>query len=470
MPKLLTKDLPQLLLPHIKASAQGMGMQELHGLFHTMVSRRSLQRQLQAMVEAGKLALEGRGRSIRYVVAGVKPGTYRLAVDVDWSSQMVVADIRNATFYVPMSADSNAVRDYVRQPVEQRMRVTYQEAFLEAYQPNVTSYLGAERCAMLRLIGTIPDGDIPPGTRTQRLMRRLIVDLSWASSRLEGNTYGLRDTRQLIEEGLEAEGSAKDETTMILNHKSAIQFLIDNRSTIGYDLLTIRELHVHLAQGLLHDDRDIGAVRKNVVHIQGSAYTPLADPITLDTLLRKILNKASAIEDPFEQAFFFMVHMPYLQPFADVNKRVSRLGVNIALIKNGLCPLSFVDVPDRSYIDAMLGVYELQRIDLLRDVFMWGYEHSCVRYLSLRTEETAVEFDRVRLRVPVEQSVRYIVMNNLKPTTENIRGIVRILVEEADIDITVSYVAEKLRRVDEFLRIYRLTLADYDAWTNRTKE
>ena len=85
-----------------------------------------------------------------------------------------------------------------------------------------------------------------------------------------------------------------------------------------------------------------------------------------------------------EQAFFAMVHLPYLQPFEDVNKRVSRLAANLPLIRQNLCPLSFVDVPERAYIDAILGVYELNRIELLRDVFIWAYERSCARYGAVR--------------------------------------------------------------------------------------
>lgn len=468
MPKLLTKELQHFLLPRIQASDGGLSMRELHSAFQAMASRRSLQRQLHQLVETGKLAVDGRGRSVRYVMAGVEPGTYPLAVDLDWSQRMVVADIRNASFYVPLSTQSETIRDYVRQPLEHRANVAYNREFLDAYVPNVTSYLGAERCALLRHLGTIPEGDVPPGTRTQRLMRRLIVDLSWASSRLEGNTYGLRDTQQLIEDGREAVGSAKDETTMILNHKGAIQFLIEHRDIIAYDLPTIREVHKRLSVGLLNDPRDIGSVRQRVVHIEGSAYTPPGDPTTLYTLLQQILQKANDIQDPFEQAFFFLVHLPYLQPFADVNKRVSRLGANIALIKNGLCPLSFIDVPDRAYIDGTLGVYELQRIDLLRDVFMWGYEHSCVRYLSIRNEQTVVDFDRARLRSKVEDAIRYVVRKNLSPTEEHVGDILRILVEPEDIDLAIKYTFEELRDVHEWLRLYRLTQADYDAWTNRT--
>lgn len=97
-----------------------------------------------------------------------------------------------------------------------------------------------------------------------------------------------------------------------------------------------------------------------------------------------MLDTTAAIENPFEQAFFSMVHLPYLQPFEDVNKRVSRLAANIPLIQRNLCPLSFVDVPQPIYISAMLGIYELNRVELLRDVFVWAYQRSCARYSAVR--------------------------------------------------------------------------------------
>ena len=107
-------------------------------------------------------------------------------------------------------------------------------------------------------------------------------------------------------------------------------------------------------------------------------------PQLIEEYFREIINKAATIQDPFEQAFFIMVQLPYLQPFEDVNKRVSRLGANISLIKNNLCPLTFLDVPERAYIDAQLGIYEMNRYELLRDLFIWAYERSANEYNAVR--------------------------------------------------------------------------------------
>jgi hypothetical protein len=132
------------------------------------------------------------------------------------------------------------------------------------------------------------------------------------------------------------------------------------------------------------------------VGIERSVFHPLEVPQLIEECFDQILATASAITDPFEQAFFVMVQLPYLQPFDDVNKRVSRLSANIPLIKGNLSPLSFEDVPRAAYTEAVLGVYELNRTELLRDVFIWAYERSAARYAAVR--QSLGEPDPFRLR------------------------------------------------------------------------
>ena len=144
-------------------------------------------------------------------------------------------------------------------------------------------------------------------------------------------------------------------------------------------------------------------------------------PQRLEELFGIIISMAREIRDPFEQAFFVMVHLPYLQPFEDVNKRVSRLAANIPLIRHNLCPLSFIDVPERAYVDAMLGVYELNRIELLRDVFVWAYERSCQQYLAVRRELVPPDTFRLRYRQALSETVKAIVLQLQSPTRETVR-------------------------------------------------
>jgi Fic family protein len=161
---------------------------------------------------------------------------------------------------------------------------------------------------------------------------------------------------------------------MILNHKDAIEFLVSSAEDIGFNRYTVLNLHALLANNLLADPTAQGRLRHIAVSIEKSAYHPLEVPQLIEEYFDQLLATATAITDPFEQAFFVMVQLPYLQPFDDVNKRVSRLAANIPLVKGNLSPLAFTDVPRSTYTEAMLGVYELNKIDLLEDVFVWAYD------------------------------------------------------------------------------------------------
>jgi Fic family protein len=136
---------------------------------------------------------------------------------------------------------------------------------------------------------------------------------------------------------------------MILNHKDAIEFLVTNAEDIGFNRYTILNLHGLLANNLLADPTAVGRLRHIAVGIEGSVFHPLEVPAQIEESFDQLLASASVIRDPFEQAFFMMVQLPYLQPFDDVNKRVSRLAANIPLIQANLAPLSFADVPNDLY-------------------------------------------------------------------------------------------------------------------------
>jgi hypothetical protein len=153
---------------------------------------------------------------------------------------------------------------------------------------------------------------------------------------------------------------------------------------IAFNRYAILNLHGILAQYLLPDPLALGRLRRMGVGIGKSTLHPLELPPLIAECFNQLLDTAAAIRDPFEQALFAMVQLPYLQPFDDVNKRVSRLSANIPFIKRNLSPLSFIDVPRAVYLDAILGVYELNQVDLLRDVFIWAYERSAARYAAVR--------------------------------------------------------------------------------------
>jgi hypothetical protein len=294
---------------------------------------------------------------------------------------------------------------------------------------------------------------------------RLLIDLSWASSKLEGNTYTRLDTQNLIELGQLAEGKDRREAQMIMNHKAAIEFLVEQPEDIGFNPFTFFNLHALLSENLLADPSESGRLRQRIVEVSGTVFHPLGIPQQVDHYFRMTLEKAAAIEDPFEQAFFVMVHIPYLQPFVDVNKRVSRLGANIPLIQHNLCPLSFIDVPERAYVEGTLGIYELKRMDLLRDVFVWSYERSCQRYMAIR--ETIAEPDpvRQRYRESLVSVVSEIVRALQVPTPQTVRTVAGSLVPAEVLDRVVELALADLHDLhDGNITRYRLRLSEYRAW------
>lgn len=157
-----------------------------------------------------------------------------------------------------------------------------------------------------------------------------------------------------------------------------------------------------------------------------------------------MLAKVSAIQDPFEQAFFVMVHLPYLQPFEDVNERVSRLAANIPFIKHNLVPLSFVDVPDRDYVDGLLGIYENQRVELARDVFLWAYERSCQRYAVIRDALPQPDPLRLRNREQLTEVVNGMVRDDAPIDEAVIRGLAEALVPAADLEDFIAMAISEL--------------------------
>jgi Fic family protein len=307
----------------------------------------------------------------------------------------------------------------------------------------------------------------PAGTYARHILDRLLIDLAWNSSRLEGNTYSLLETDRLLQLGEAAEGKSALEAQMILNHKAAIEFLVDNAEEIGFNRYSILNLHALLADNLLQDPLAAGRLRQIAVGISGTAYLPTAVPQLIEECFAHILEKASAIADPFEQAFFVMVHLPYLQPFEDVNKRVSRLAANIPLVRANLCPISFVGLSESPYVDGLLAVYELNRIELLREVFIWAYEKSSGRYSAVRQNLGEPDPFRLRLRIPIAEAVAAVVRGRMdkKAAAAAIRAAAQAAIGPSDRARFIEVAETEVMSLHEgnFAR-YRLRPSEFEAW------
>lgn len=362
---------------------------------------RTLQRRLDQLKRMGLIAITGNTRSTSYQLLNQN------ARDLSTAASSLIQQASQ----IQLSKEGLEVKSLIERPLMLRTPVGYQQEFLLAYRPNIDSYLTDEDKRRLADIGKTNTENSPAGTYARSILERLLIDLSWNSSRLEGNTYSLLDTQYLLSQGKRADHKNAADAQMILNHKDAIEFLVESGEEIGLNIYTIRNLHSLLSDGLLPDPAASGRLRTFSVGIADSVFTPLSIPQLIEEMFDILLEKAETIQDPFEQAFFIMIHLPYLQPFDDVNKRVSRLAANIPLNKYNLSPLAFVDVPQQLYIRGLLGIYELNRIELLKDVFLWSYTRSAMRYAAIKQSLGEPDLWRMKYRDDIRNVISEIIIN-----------------------------------------------------------
>ncbi len=440
------------LLATLSARPFGLTLAELLAL-HPQLPRRTAQRWIGRLIAEGHITAQGGSRARRYLAR-----SSAAPVDATGASAWVET--------LALSADSRDIVAYVTQPLPSRKPVGYQRDFLDSYQPNITRYLPEPLRRQLHRMGATAKVAEPAGTYSRAILGRLLIDLSWASSHLEGNTYTLLDTRELIEHGRAASGKEALETQMILNHKAAIELLVENIDSVGFDRFTLMNLQASLAENLLPNPADEGRLRQHAVDIGLSTYRPLAVPAQIGSMLDLLLTKIKLIDDPFEQSFFIMVHLPYLQPFADINKRTSRLAANLPLFRANLCPLTFLGVPQEAYSRSILGVYEMTRVELLRDLFVWAYERSTQEYRAIRQELAEPDPQRLAWRELVRKTIREVVQHPdqdaLALITQAVSTDVPAQQERASVQ---ALIIEELRRLHEgVLARYGLRRSEWVAW------
>lgn len=432
----------------------GTGIREIASKLDEEVPRRTLQYRLKCLVDEGRLFTYGEKRGVKYRLPATR-AVYKEAPEKEAEPGEL------------LSEGVNEIRKYIRQPIETRKRVGYDRKFLDSYLPNTNFYLSKKEREHLRKIGTQVATEQPAGAHAKQILNRLLIDISWNSSRLEGNTYSLLETGRLINFGKEAEGKDQLEAQMILNHKEAIEFLVDSAAEIGFNRYTIFNLHALLAHNLLADPKSVGKLRRIAVGMGKSAFRPLETPQLIDGCFDQLLASAAAIKDPFEQSFFTMVQIPYLQPFDDVNQRLSRLAANIPLIRENLMPLSFIEVPTDTYTEAVLGVYELKEIALLKNIFFKAYESSASRYRAVRQVIGEPDQFRIKHREGLFHIVREIIRAtmNRKFAFEHIEAWVKKNIESEDRETFREIAENELIALHEgSCARYKITLLEFQAW------
>jgi len=211
----------------------------------------------------------------------------------------------------------------------------------------------------------------------QKELERLAIDLSWKSSQIEGNTYSLLETERLLKEQETAEGKNKDEATMLLNHKAALDFILENPDYIDpVEIRRIEDIHSILIEDL-GVDRNI---RSRSVGIIGTNYKPLDNAYQIREALQHMCNLVNSKKNVFEKALLLLVLLSYIQAFNDGNKRTARIVSNACLISSNYCPISFRTIDSVEYKKAMLIFYEQNNISILKNIFINQFEFAVKTY------------------------------------------------------------------------------------------
>lgn len=208
-------------------------------------------------------------------------------------------------------------------------------------------------------------------------LERLAIDLSWKSSQIEGNTYSLLETERLLKEKETASGKSKDDAVMLLNHKNAIDFIVNDKSYVSPLTITrVEDIHSLLI-------KDLGIernVRKRRVGISGTNYKPLDNEYQIKEALIDMCDLVNSKENVFEKALLTLVLLSYIQAFGDGNKRTARIISNAILISNGYCPISFRTIDSIEYKKAMLLFYEQNNMTAFKDIFIDQFEFAVNTY------------------------------------------------------------------------------------------
>ena len=310
----------------------------------------TLKRMIAAGIKAGDIVAEGKARATRY----------RL------SPQAQLLMPLNLDTYFALEVDERQVQSSYNFELingllaETRLFSDKDQVHLDALQEEFRQH-----------ISELTDNEY------RKEMERLGIDLSWKSSQIEGNTYTLLETERLLRESKTAEGKSKEEAVMLLNHKDALSFVLDNPDYLKELTVShIEDIHQLLTKDLSIDK----GLRRHRVGITGTNYHPLDNEFQIREAMREACELINSKSNIFEKALLTLVLLSYIQPFSDGNKRTARITSNAILIANDYCPLSFRSVDSIDYKKAMLIFYEQNSLYAFKQIFMEQFEFAVKEY------------------------------------------------------------------------------------------
>ena len=329
----------QLEILSIIQEKAGLSRQEISHSLSNPPSSATVKRWIQTLHEAGWIASEGKGKATVYLPS-------------EKLELLFPIDLEN---YFTKEQDDRKIKQRFDFEVFEKLGRSHLFLEDEELKLNEIKETFQQRIQLLSNL------------EYQKEMERLAIDLSWKSSQIEGNTYSLLETEILLKEKKTASGKTRDEATMLLNHKEAIDFLVENKDYAQkLSPKIIEELHSILIKEL-GISRNI---RTRKVGITGTNYNPLDNEFEIREALEKTCRLVNSKSDPYEKAFLSLLLISYIQPFADGNKRTARILSNAILIAFGFCPLSFRTVDPLDYKKAMLVFYEKSNLYPMKRIFI----------------------------------------------------------------------------------------------------
>lgn len=340
--------------------------------------------------------------------------------------------------------------------------IHYDYERLGSFVPNISSYFKEEQRKSIESVSKIPTG-LTHDEYLSSIQRKMLLETSWASSVLEGNTYSLIDTEELFEHGNPKNTAHYEETQMLLNHKHAIEYVLTNLTDIEISKFDVLNIHAMLSEGLMKDPTDVGRLRQKTVGIGQSTYCPLDVPYQISEEFDSLLDYANMIEDPFDKSFYLLINIAYLQPFTDVNKRTSRIVSNIPLLKAGLMPMSFFQTSKVGYEKGILHYYETGDFNRLAKEYVKGYVISAERFQEILSNKPTENEMKVRLkfRKEISKTVKHIV-SNMEPID---RIEATFISDDKEREIFISYVSKIIKGLNPSnIILYGLSSAELKSY------
>lgn len=325
-------------------------------IHRTMVEKTSLvtvKRELAELLQLNLIKTRGGGRSVRYVIT--TRGRLFLPIDA------------RAYNKIDLDARAGVIERYHHTLWNEITSPFFSSADTERLQEATNVYL--EKSSHLT-----PDAH-------KKELERFVIELSWKSSRIEGNTYTLLDTELLLKEGIVSEKNTEEEARMIVNHKIAFEFTLQQKKSFKHELTIahIDTVHQLLTQYLLHDT----GLRKSAVGITGSRYVPLDNQHQIREALEALLRRVNDTQSPYEKAFLALTGISYIQPFVDGNKRTARLVANALLMAHECAPLSYRSVDEVQYREALMVFYEQLSLIPMKELFVEQYVFAAHTYTGI---------------------------------------------------------------------------------------